>query len=44
MFGEREFALMKPTAYFINVARGRLVDQDALIAALTDKTIAGAGL
>jgi len=44
MFGEREFKLMKPTAYFINVARGRLVDQDALIAALTDGTIAGAGL
>ncbi|WP_326550280.1 NAD(P)-dependent oxidoreductase [Micromonospora sp. NBC_01813] len=44
MFGEREFKLMKPTAYFINVARGRLVDPDALIAALSDKTIAGAGL
>ncbi|MFV2088998.1 NAD(P)-dependent oxidoreductase, partial [Micromonospora sp. LOL_021] len=31
MFGEREFKLMKPTAYFINVARGRLVDEPALI-------------
>jgi lactate dehydrogenase-like 2-hydroxyacid dehydrogenase len=44
MFGEKQFELMKPTAYFINVARGRLVDQDALIAALQNKTIAGAGL
>ncbi|MET7397022.1 NAD(P)-dependent oxidoreductase [Dactylosporangium sp. NPDC005572] len=44
MFGEAQFKLMKPTAYFINVARGRLVDEDALIRALQDKTIAGAGL
>ncbi|ROO51404.1 lactate dehydrogenase-like 2-hydroxyacid dehydrogenase [Micromonospora sp. Llam0] len=44
LFGEREFKLMKPTAYFINVARGRLVDEQALIAALRDGTIAGAGL
>ena len=44
IFGEREFKLMKPTAYFINVARGRLVDQDAMIRALQDGTIAGAGL
>lgn len=44
MMGAREFALMKPTAFFINVSRGRLVDEDALIAALEDGTIAGAGL
>jgi lactate dehydrogenase-like 2-hydroxyacid dehydrogenase len=44
LFGEREFKLMKPTAYFINVARGRLVDQDAMIKALADGVIAGAGL
>jgi glyoxylate reductase len=44
LMGEREFKLMKPTAYFINVARGRLVDQDALIKALQDGVIAGAGL
>jgi glyoxylate reductase len=44
MFGAREFALMKPTAYFINVSRGRLVDEEAMIAALDDGTIAGAGL
>jgi len=44
MMGAREFALMKPTAFFINVSRGRLVDEDALIAALEEGTIAGAGL
>jgi D-3-phosphoglycerate dehydrogenase len=37
-------AAMKPTAYLINCARGATVDQDALIAALRDGTIAGAGL
>jgi glyoxylate reductase len=44
IFGEREFKLMKPTAYFVNVARGRLVDQPAMIKALQDGVIAGAGL
>jgi lactate dehydrogenase-like 2-hydroxyacid dehydrogenase len=44
MMGEREFALMKPTAYFINTGRGRLVDEPAMIKALQDGTIAGAGL
>lgn len=42
--GEREFALMKPTAIFINTARGPIVDEKALIAALENKTIAAAGL
>jgi phosphoglycerate dehydrogenase-like enzyme len=37
-------ALLKPTAYLINVGRGELVDQEALVAALRDHRIAGAGL
>ena len=44
MIGEREFALMKPTAYFINTARGRIVDEPALVRALQNRTIAGAAL
>jgi phosphoglycerate dehydrogenase-like enzyme len=35
---------MQPTAYFINIARGELVDQPALVAALREGRIAGAGL
>lgn len=38
------FALMKPTAYFLNVARSRLVDYEALYRVLSDGRIAGAGL
>jgi phosphoglycerate dehydrogenase-like enzyme len=44
MIGPAEIAKLKPTAYFINVARGELVDQTALSAALRDRKIAGAGL
>jgi lactate dehydrogenase-like 2-hydroxyacid dehydrogenase len=44
LIGEREFALMKPTAYFVNTARGRIVDEPALVRALQTKTIAGAAL
>lgn len=44
MFGEREFSLMKRTAYLVNIARGGLVDTDALVTALRDGEIAGAGL
>ncbi|MGY2733509.1 D-2-hydroxyacid dehydrogenase [Sphingomonas sp. UYP23] len=44
MIGADELAAMKPSAWLINIARGEMVDQDALIAALTQKTIAGAYL
>lgn len=44
MIGAAELGAMKRTAYLVNVARGPVVDQDALVAALRDGTIAGAGL
>ncbi len=44
LIGERELRLMKPTALLINTARGAVVDEKALIAALKEKWIAGAGL
>jgi phosphoglycerate dehydrogenase-like enzyme len=44
MIGARQFGLMKKTAYFICVSRGRLYDMDALVKALETKQIAGAGL
>src|SRR5262249_14431283 len=40
----KEFDLMKPTAYIINTARGPIIDEKALIAALDGRRIAGAGL
>jgi lactate dehydrogenase-like 2-hydroxyacid dehydrogenase len=44
LIGEPELARMRRTAYFINTARGRLVDEPALIRALRSGAIAGAGL
>jgi glyoxylate reductase len=44
MLGAREFECMKPTAILINAARGRVVDTDALYAALTTGQILAAGL
>jgi phosphoglycerate dehydrogenase-like enzyme len=44
LMGAAQFALMKPTAYFINVARGPIVDEPALIDVLRGNRIAGAAL
>jgi glyoxylate reductase len=44
LIGAKELARMKPTAYLINTARGPVVDEKALVYALRDGTIAGAGL
>jgi len=43
LLGSREFKLMKRSALLLNVSRGGLVDETALIAALDEKLIAGAG-
>ncbi|MBI2846422.1 MAG: D-2-hydroxyacid dehydrogenase [Chloroflexi bacterium] len=44
LIGEREFQVMKPTAYVINTSRGPIIDEQALIKALKNGVIAGAGL
>jgi glyoxylate reductase len=44
MIGEDQLAMMKPTAYLIHAARGKVVDDRALVAALKNNKIAGAAL
>ncbi|CAN5259527.1 phosphoglycerate dehydrogenase [soil metagenome] len=44
MISDAQLALMKPTAFIVNVARGGLIDEDALYRAFTTNVIAGAGL
>ncbi len=44
LFNSAVFAAMKPTAYYISAGRGQTVDEPALIAALRERRIAGAGL
>ncbi len=44
LLGPDDLARMKPTAFLVNTSRGPIVDHDALVSALRDGTIAGAGL
>ena len=44
LIGEKELRSMRPTAYLINISRGDVVDEEALIQALDERWIAGAGL
>ncbi len=44
LIGKHELGLMKPTAYLINTSRGPVIDEEALVRALWERRIAGAGL
>lgn len=44
MIGEREMKMMKPSAYLVNMCRGSVIDENALIEALENDVISGAGL
>jgi glyoxylate reductase len=44
MIGKEQFSMMKPTAYFIHTARGKVVDDKALVEVLKEEKIAGAAL
>ena len=44
LIGEKELAMMKPTAYLVNMGRGAIVDEAALAGAVDDGVIAGAGM
>lgn len=44
MIGAAQIALMKESAYIVNIARGGIIDEDAMIEALSENRIAGAGL
>jgi len=44
LIGEKELAMMKPTAFLINTSRGPVVDEKALVKVLRERKIGGAGL